>query len=92
MADRRLHVRVDGEVGRAWAAPALRDQALRLGVRGWARRLSDTRFECVAEGAPEALEALLAWCRGGPPMATVTSVDARWFDATGDFRRFDVRS
>jgi len=25
-------------------------------------------------------------------MATVTSVDARWFDATGDFRRFDVRS
>jgi len=25
-------------------------------------------------------------------MATVISVDARWFDATGDFRRFDVRS
>ncbi|MEB3236092.1 MAG: acylphosphatase [Candidatus Sericytochromatia bacterium] len=91
MESRRVHVRVDGDVGRAWMAASVRDLAMRLGVRGWARPLPDGRFECLAEGPAEALEELLAWCRTGTPLAGVSTVEARWFPPTGDFRRFEVR-
>lgn len=62
--------RVQGVGYRMTCATAAR----RLGVAGYVRNLPDGRVEVVAAGAPAAVEALVAWCRQGPPGAAVTEV------------------
>ncbi len=92
MADlARVHVFVSGVVqGVAFRAYAV-DEARRLGVAGWVRNLPDGRVEAEAEGERRALEALVAWCRRGPPSARVDHLDVRWTAFGGDLGRFEQR-
>jgi acylphosphatase len=53
---------------------ALQDEAQKLGVAGWVRNRSDGSVEALARGAPQALHALAAWARRGPPAARVAAV------------------
>jgi acylphosphatase len=52
-----------------------RDEALRLGLAGHARNLSDGRVEVIACGDAAALAALEQWLRRGPALARVTTVN-----------------
>jgi acylphosphatase len=61
-----------------------------VGVRGWARNLSDGRVEAVFEGEREAVEQLLTWCHQGPPHAHVTGVEILDEEPVGD-TSFEVR-
>jgi acylphosphatase len=49
-------------------------QARRLAVAGWVRNRPDGRVEAWLEGAPDAVEALLAWMRRGPEGARVMDI------------------
>ncbi len=64
--------RVQG-VGFRWSCKRVADS---LGVSGWCRNRPDGRVEAVFEGDPKAVRQMVAWSRGGPPSAIVTSVDA----------------
>lgn len=64
-------------------------QAERLGVRGWVRNEPDGSVAGHFEGDPDAVDALLAWCRQGPPAARVEGVDVRDANPTGA-TRFEV--
>ena len=67
--------RVQGVFFRAWTV----QQAERLGVDGWVRNRGDGSVEMVASGPPDAVEALIALCRRGPPQAHVERIDiAEW--------------
>jgi acylphosphatase len=46
--------------------------------------------EAVFEGAPAAVEALVAWCHDGPPRARVTRVDVQ-MELEGGEQGFAVR-
>jgi acylphosphatase len=48
-----------------------RAQANVLGLRGYARNLSDGRVEVLAVGDATAIEGLAEWLRHGPPLARV---------------------
>jgi acylphosphatase len=52
-----------------------RDEALRLGLRGYARNLDDGRVEVVACGEAGAVEALAGWLEHGPPLARVDTLE-----------------
>lgn len=54
-----------------------RRQAIEHQVSGWVRNLPDGRVEAVFEGAPDAVEAMVAWAHEGPPRASVTRVEVR---------------
>ncbi|MGN6514082.1 MAG: acylphosphatase [Lysobacteraceae bacterium] len=73
MAAARFFVsgRVQGVAFRAHA----REEALRHGLRGYARNLVDGRVEVVACGEGDAIEALAAWLRRGPLLARVDDVE-----------------
>lgn len=73
---RRVRLLVRGRVQGVWFRDSCREEAERLGVAGWARNLPDGSVEVVAEGGRDAVDALLAWCRVGPPQARVTDVEA----------------
>jgi acylphosphatase len=68
----RRRVVVDGRVQGVGFRESCRRQARH--VSGWVRNLPDRRVEAVFEGNAEAVEAMVAWCRSGPPRATVTAV------------------
>ena len=53
---------------------ALCDQAERRGVAGWVRNRTDGTVEALLQGSAEAVEALIAWARRGPPGSHVTGV------------------
>ena len=65
---------VEGRVQGVYFRGATRDQALRLGVTGYARNLPDGRVEVLASGSPAAVAGLCEWLRSGPPMARVSDV------------------
>lgn len=65
------HLLVTGRVQGVYYRAGLREAALRLGVTGWVRNRHDSSVEAMVAGAPEAVAALLAWARRGPPAACV---------------------
>ncbi len=75
-ADRvRRRVVVQGRVQGVWFRGATEQRARALGLAGWVRNRADGSVEAVFEGAREAVEAALAFCRRGPPAARVEQVD-----------------
>jgi acylphosphatase len=66
-------------------------EARRIGLAGWVRNLTDGRVELEAEGAPEAVEALLRWARRGPALARVDDLAVEERRALGEPGPFVVR-
>jgi acylphosphatase len=54
------------------------------GVSGHVRNLPDGTVEAVFEGAPEVVDALVAWCGRGPAGARVDDVKVELETPTGE--------
>ena len=70
----RRRVVVRGRVQGVAYRASTQAQATRLGVAGWVRNRADGSVEVEAEGAAEAVDALIAFCRRGPRFAEVREV------------------
>lgn len=66
---------VSGQVQGVFFRASTREQAMKLGLRGYAKNLADGRVEVLAAGDAAALDALAAWLREGPPMAHVEDLE-----------------
>ena len=86
----RAHVFVSGTVQGVYYRANTRDAAREHGLDGWVRNLDDGRVEAVFEGAQEAVEELIEWCRTGSPAADVESVDVEYTDPEG-LDGFEIR-
>ena len=65
---------VSGRVQGVFYRASAREQALALGLSGYAKNLPDGRVEVVASGTGAALEALERWLWRGPSAARVDDV------------------
>lgn len=65
--------------------------AERCGVGGWVRNRADGTVEAYFEGDAENVDAVLDWCRKGPPAASVTDVKVQEETYTGKYPDFNVR-
>ena len=65
---------VAGKVQGVWFRAGTREQAVALGLRGYARNLPDGRVEVLAVGEADAIARLHQWLHRGTPMAKVASV------------------
>jgi acylphosphatase len=72
---------VSGRVQGVFFRASTRDEALRLGLSGYARNLADGRVEVVASGRDEAVRELEQWLWQGPPAARVEDVARNEWDA-----------
>jgi len=82
---------VSGKVQGVCFRASTRDQARRLGLRGYARNLDDGRVEVLAMGTDEALEALATWLLKGPPSSRVDAVDRHDCVGSVEQDRFEIR-
>ena len=78
--------RVQGVSFRAFCA----DEAMLLGVTGYAKNLPDGRLEVLAEGDESSLRQFIERLRAGPALARVDEVTFRWEQPTGAYRGFEA--
>ncbi|MDI1254439.1 acylphosphatase [Thermomonas sp.] len=75
MADARFLI--SGKVQGVWFRASTCEEAVRLGLRGYASNLADGRVEVLAVGDADAIEQLANWLHSGPPLAQVEAVERR---------------
>lgn len=78
-----LHLLISGRVQGVSYRASMAGQARALGVRGWVRNLHDGRVEAMVQADAPTLQALLDWCRRGPPAARVDGVHSTPADGAG---------
>lgn len=88
---RAVEVRVHGRVQGVWFRGSTRDEARRLGLAGWVSNRSDGTVQARLQGDPAAVEAMVAWCRIGPPGAEVTRLDVEDAEADDTLSEFRIR-
>lgn len=88
---KRLSARITGRVQGVGFRHFTRTQADRLDLSGWVRNEPDGSVRLEAEGATDALDALLDAVRDGPRAARVDDVEVEWAPPTDDFDGFGVR-
>ena len=86
----RAHLLIRGRVQGVWYRGSMENEAERLGVAGWVRNRPDGSVEAAFEGAPSAVDALLAFVRRGPRAARVEGVEAFEEPLAGD-AHFEIR-
>jgi acylphosphatase len=86
----RRRVVVHGHVQGVFFRDTTRREAQRRGVSGWVSNRPDGAVEAVFEGSPEAVEAMVDFCSGGPRGADVDRVETSEEDPEG-LSGFDVR-
>ncbi len=87
---RRVRAIVSGRVQGVSYRASTASEARRLCVTGWVRNRPDGAVELEAEGPPEQIAALLAWCKRGPSFARVTDVAVEELLPTGADTAFSV--
>lgn len=78
---------ITGLVQGVWYRESMREVADGLGVTGWVRNRLDGSVEAMVQGEANRVDALVDWCRSGPPLARVKAVQVT--DGEGDYDRFE---
>lgn len=76
-------VRIEGRVQGVFFRDSLRTFASRNGVSGWVRNVPDGSVEAQLEGSPEAVSAVIEYCKKGPPGARVERVKVEDSEVSG---------
>ena len=83
-------VLVQGRVQGVFFRDSARREAQDRGVAGWVTNRDDGSVEAVFEGEAADVDALVAWCREGPPQAEVERVDVHDAEPSG-LGGFEIR-
>jgi acylphosphatase len=86
----RAHVIISGRVQGVFFRMETKRAADGFGVFGWVKNLLDGNVEAVFEGDRDRVDAVLEWCREGPPSAEVSEVKVEREDYTGEFSGFNI--
>ncbi len=88
---RKAVIVVSGIVQGVYYRYSTKDRADSLGLGGTVRNLPNGDVEVVAQGEDSQVQALIEWCRQGPPGARVDRVDVKWEEPTEAFKGFSIR-
>jgi len=86
------HILVSGLVQGVGFRYSCREEALRVGARGWVRNLPDGRVEAVVSGDTATVEALVAWLRVGPPGSRVDDLEVEAVAQPEGLVGFEIRA
>jgi acylphosphatase len=84
-----MRVIVSGRVQGVFFRATCARLARRAALGGYVRNRPDGRVEAAFEGADDAVDEMVEWCRGGPDLARVDDVEVAAEEPLGD-RTFRV--
>lgn len=81
-------INIRGKVQGVWFRQSTKQEAQKLGLSGTVRNMPDGSVEIRAAGEEEKLRELLGWCRNGPELSGVDTVEYKELPpkAYGDFQ------
>ena len=82
-------IRIYGKVQGVFFRASARQEAERLGIKGFARNERDGSVYIEAEGDDERLKSFLEWCNQGPSRAKVERIETEE-GALKNFSKFEV--
>ena len=88
----RCHIFVSGRVQGVGYRYFARREAMKQGLTGWVRNLSDGRVEALLEGDEDAVAAMLHWCARGPAGAHVDRINKENLSGSPEYDVFGIRS
>lgn len=88
---KRIILKIYGRVQLVLYRDSSRRKARKLGLTGWVKNESDGTVLLVAEGPEKELKELIQWCYNGPILARVDKIDIQWGEATGEFKKFEIK-
>ena len=68
----------------------IKEQADKLGIRGFVRNLDDGNVEVIAEGNMQDVESLVEICRKGPKFANIRELKVEEKKYSGEIKDFRV--
>lgn len=86
----QLELKITGKVQGVWYRDHTRKEALKLGLKGFARNEADGSVTVVATGNKEKLRQLAQWCETGSPKSSVNSVEENWSEDEASFAGFEI--
>lgn len=86
----RAHAIIAGRVQGVFFRMETKRAADHAGVFGWVRNKRGGNVEALFEGDEGSVKSMLEWCREGPPLAYVKSVDIEFEDYKGEFKEFEI--
>ncbi|MFA5352023.1 MAG: acylphosphatase [Candidatus Gracilibacteria bacterium] len=86
----QLELKITGKVQGVWYRDHTRKEALRLGLKGFARNETDGSVTIIATGKKEKLQQLREWCETGSPKSEVSSVEENWREDEASFAGFEI--
>ena len=88
---RRVHLTASGLVQGVFFRASARDEARRLGVTGWIANTQEGTVIAEAQGAPDAVDAFIEFCRQGPGQSWVEELVVDDVDVVDGESGFGVR-
>jgi acylphosphatase len=73
---KHYNVKITGKVQGVFYRDNTREEAEKLGIKGFVRNEDDGSVYMECEGEEQNLQKLLSWCKQGPPKAIVDKVIA----------------
>ena len=86
----RIHVFISGRVQGVFFRASTQKTARDYNLTGWVRNYPDGRVEAVFEGENTGVDAMLEWCKKGPPYAIVRNVEVIEESYKGEFKNFSI--
>ncbi len=65
-----------------------KQEAIRLGVLGYAKNLLNGDVEIIAQGNSDAIQALFLWCKEGPAHARVDDIEIKEVETNKEYNDF----
>ncbi len=77
MENKHLNIKVYGKVQGVFFRVSAKDEADKLGLKGFARNEKDGSVYIEVEGKKETLDKFLEWCKNGPEAAMVEKLEIK---------------
>lgn len=89
---KQAHVFISGNVQGVGYRYFVRDNARKLGLKGYVRNTEDGNVEVVFQGDEKTIEQMVEICKKGPMLSEVKQIGMEWIDGEEKFESFEILS